>query len=277
MKKIVVVSLFLFPFLLLYPQQNRGSELTAEEKWLHEKFEELYTASSDATKDSLNKIIIDRIESILSDSHSFNDPFDSLRRIGKIYSPDQKFRLITWNVQASDGKHTCHGFIQYRDRRRRPCLVYRLNDRSDETDNPETSVLDPDNWWGALYYDIIRKRSKGRKLYTLIGYDPHDRYSNKKVIDVLTFGKDNDPAFGEPVFQTEDGIRYRLIYEYSPDIVMRMRYERRQRMIILDHLSPIKPALEGNSRFYAPDGSYDGFKFHRGMWEYYSDIDVRNQ
>ncbi len=276
MKKIVAISLFLFPSLLLYSQEYQGSEVAAAEEWLHEKFEELYTAFSDDVKDSLNKIIIDRFESILSDRHSFNDPFDSLRRIGKIYSPDQKFRLITWNVQVSDGRHTCYGFIQYRNKRKRPCLVYRLNDQSDEIDNPETSVLDPSRWWGALYYDIIRKRSKGRKLYTLIGLDPHDRYSNKKVIDVLTFGKDPDPAFGEPVFQTEEGIRHRLIYEYSPDIVMRLRYERSQRMIILDHLSPIKPALEGNPRFYAPDGSYDGFNFRKGMWEYHPDVDIRN-
>lgn len=277
MNKIVAVSLLLFPFSLLFSQQYQGSELAAEEEWLYEKFEELYNASSDAPRDSLNKIIIDRFETILTDHHSFDDPFDSLRRIGKIYSPDQKLRLITWNVQASDGKHTCYGFIQYRDRRRKPCLVYRLIDRSDETDNPETSVLDPGRWWGALYYDIIRKRSKGRKLYTLIGFDPHDRYSNRKVIDVLIIGKEPDPAFGEPVFQTEEGIRHRLIYEYSPDIVMRLRYERSQRMIILDHLSPIKQALEGNPLFYAPDGSYDGFKFRRGMWIYRSDVDVRNQ
>jgi hypothetical protein len=277
MKKNITVSLLLLLCFLIYTRQYQGPELAAGEEWLHEKFEELYNASSDATKDSLNKMIIDRFESILSDPHSFKYPFDSLRRIGKIYSPDQKFRLITWNVQVSDGKHTCYGFIQYRDRRRKPCLVYRLNDRSDEIDNPETSVLDPDRWWGALYYDIIRKRSKGQKLYTLIGYDPHDRYSNKKVIDVLTFGKESDPAFGEPVFQTDEGIRRRLICEYSPDIVMRLRYECSRRMIILDHLAPIKPALEGNHRFYAPDGSYDGFKFHRGMWIYQSDIDVRNR
>jgi hypothetical protein len=57
MKKTVTISLFLFSSLLLYPRQYKGPELAAGEEWLHEKFEELYNASSDATKDSLNKMI----------------------------------------------------------------------------------------------------------------------------------------------------------------------------------------------------------------------------
>lgn len=155
-------------------------------------------------------------------------------------------------------------------------MVYRLVDRSGEIENPESSVLDPSHWWGALYYDIIQIRSKGRKLYTLIGFDPNDRYSNKKILDILSSGRDLDPSFGEPLFVTDEGIWYRLIFEFSPDIVMRLRYEPDLKMIILDHLSPIQPVLEGNYRFYAPDGSYDGFRFRKGIWQYLPDIDVRN-
>jgi len=276
MKKNVLISLFLFLFFQLYCREYQASEITTAEDWLHEKFEELYTASADADRENLNREIIDTFESILPDPVAFDYPFDSLRRIGKIYSPDKKFRLITWNVQTSDGRHICHGIIQYRMRRTKPCLVYILNDRSDEINDPESARLDQKRWWGALYYDILLNRSGGRKIYTLIGFNPHDIYSNKKVIDVLAFGKELKPSFGEPVFQTEKGIRYRLIYEFSPDIVMRLRYEPGQKMIILDHLAPIKPALEGNYHFYAPDGSYDGFKFRKGIWQYQPDVDVRN-
>jgi len=276
MKKKLILSLFLFLCFLLYSQAYSESELAASERWLHAKFEKLYATPSDVAKESLNREIIDKFQSILPDPLSFGYPFDSLTRIGKIYSPDKKFRLITWNVQTSDGRHICHGIIQYRMRRTKPCLVYILNDRSDEINDPESARLDQKRWWGALYYDILLNRSGGRKIYTLIGFNPHDIYSNKKVIDVLAFGKELKPSFGEPVFQTEKGIRYRLIYEFSPDIVMRLRYEPGQKMIILDHLAPIKPALEGNDRFYAPDGSYDGFMFRKGIWEYQPDVDIRN-
>ena len=275
-KKFILSFLLLFSFLCAYNQEYQVSETAAAEKWLYEKFEELYTVLSDAAKDSLNMAIVDKFGSILTDPLAFEYPFDSLHRIGKIYSPDQKFRLITWNVQASDGKNACYGFIQYRGKRNKPCLVCLLNDRSDEIINPETAVLDHDNWYGALYYDILLNRSKGRKLYTLIGYHPHDRYSGRKVIDVLSFGRELHASFGEPVFQTEEGILHRLIYEFAPDIVMRLRYEPVRKMIILDHLSPIKTALEGNYHFYAPDGSYDGFRFRKGMWQYRPDVDVRN-
>jgi hypothetical protein len=42
-------------------------------------------------------------------------------------------------------------------------------------------------------------------------------------------------------------------------------------------LSPIEPELAGHLRFYAPDFSYDGYKWKNGMWIHRSDIDVRNR
>jgi len=271
-----MVSLFLFSFTLVYNQENSESGIVAAEDHLKISFETLYTAPTDAEKEKLNREILDTFESVLQNPLAFDYPFDSLRRIGKIYSPDHRIRLITWNIPAQDGTHTCYGFIQSRYKKKEPCMVYRLVDRSGEIENPESSVLDPSHWWGALYYDIIQIRSKGRKLYTLIGFDPNDRYSNKKILDILSSGRDLDPSFGEPLFVTDEGIWYRLIFEFSPDIVMRLRYEPDLKMIILDHLSPIQPVLEGNYRFYAPDGSYDGFRFRKGIWQYLPDIDVRN-
>lgn len=274
--RFILLLLFVFQFNLFYSQDYSETELAATEDWLKNNFEKLYTSLSDATKESVNSEIMDTFESILQSHLSFNYHFDSLRRIGKVYSPDHKIRLITWNIPASDGTNTCYGFIQCKRKRKKPCLVFRLIDRSGEISNPETSILDPNHWWGALYYDILLNRSKGSRLYTLIGFNPHNRYSNKKVLDVITFDQDRQPSFGIPVFRAEETTYCRQIFEYSQDVVMNLRYEPGHKMIICDHLTPIEPALEGNYRFYAPDGSYDGFKFRKGVWEYQSDVDVRN-
>lgn len=275
-EKILILLIFLFPSISFYSQDISESELATVEGWLKEKFEELHLSPSDADKENLNQVILDTFESILTNPIAFDYPFDSLRRIGRLYSPDYKIRLITWNIPASDGTHACYGFIQCKEKRKEPCLVFLLTDRSGEINNPETSALDHHQWWGALYYDIILKRSKGSRLYTLVGFNPHDRYSNKKVLDILSFGEDQQPSFGFPVWQTDEGTRYRMIFEYSPDVVMSLRYEPDHKMIIFDHLSPIEPALEGHYRFYSPDGSYDGFRFRKGIWEYQPDVDVRN-
>jgi hypothetical protein len=276
MNRVIAVSMFLFLFSMVYTQAYPESVIATAEEWLKERFEELYSIPSDLDKENLNQEILDTFESVLHNPIVFGYPFDSLRRIGKVYSPDHKIQLITWNIPASDGTNTCYGFIQCKQKRKKPCLVFRLIDRSGEISNPETSILDPNHWWGALYYDILLNRSKGSRLYTLIGYSPYNRYSNKKVLDVITFDQDRQPSFGIPVFRAEETIYCRQIFEYSQDVVMNLRYEPGHKMIICDHLTPIEPAFEGNYRFYAPDGSYDGFKFRKGVWEYQSDIDVRN-
>ena len=243
---------------------------------LYNKFTALHKYADEAQKDMVNSNILEELESLLALPMSFNYPFDSLRWIGKIYSPDLKFRLITWNIPSADGTHTYYGFIQIPQKKGKPCLVIRLKDRSLEINTPETDILSAETWWGALYYEIIMNKNKGVRMYTLIGLDLNDRYSNKKVIDILTFNDDNVPVFGLPVLQMDGKTKNRVIFEFAEDVVMTIRYNGDSKMIVFDHLSPIEPALRNNPRFYAPDSSYDGFRFRKGIWEYVPDLDIRN-
>ena len=153
-------------------------------------------------------------------------------------------------------------------------MVFRLHDKSPEISQPESEILSPEKWWGALYYQVLVNKYKGERLYTVIGLDMNDRYSNKKVIDVLTFNDKNIPVFGHPVFRTDGKLKSRIIFEYAEDVVMIVRYNEENKMIVFDHLSPIDQGLRNNPRYYAPDSSYDGFRFRRGVWEFIPDIDV---
>ena len=57
---------------------------------------------------------------------------------------------------------------------------------------------------------------------------------------------------------------------------MGLKYDERFKMIVFDHLSPIRPELAGDYKFYGPDFSYDGYKFENGFWVYMPDLDVTN-
>jgi hypothetical protein len=257
-------------------QKTSFDDLKVSEMALYREFGEMYKTRDITLQDELNSRILDELESLLKDPRSFEYHFDSLRWTGRIYSPDNKIRFITWNIPAIDGKHTYYGFLQCFTEKGQPCLVFRLHDRSPEISQPESVNLDPGNWWGALYYEVLVNKYKRNRLYTIIGYDLNDRYSNKKVIDVMTFTDSNTPVFGLPVFHIEGKLQNRVIFEYAEDVVMIVRFNEEKKMIVFDHLSPIDPALRNNPRFYAPDSSYDGLRFRKGIWEFVHDVDVRN-
>jgi len=63
---------------------------------------------------------------------------------------------------------------------------------------------------------------------------------------VLTFEDNNTPVFGRPAFRIEGKLKNRVIFEYAEDVVMTARYNKENKMIVFDHLSPIEPALKNN-------------------------------
>jgi hypothetical protein len=276
MKQIFLIFLITVIFVINPSGAQQSFDIATHEMDLYKKFTELYKSRDVTIQNELNSQILDELEPLLQDPQSFNYQFDSLRWTGRIYSPDRKLRFITWNVPASNGTHSYYGFLQYYPKKNKPCLVFRLNDKSANINQPESEILSPEKWWGALYYQVLVNKYKGERLYTVIGLDMNDMYSNKKVIDVLTFNDQNTPVFGRPVFHSEGKLKNRIIFEYAEDVVMIVRYNQQNKMIVFDHLSPIDPALRNNPRFYAPDSSYDGFRFRKGVWEYIPDIDVRN-
>jgi len=271
------VLLFLIPLLISQPAFPQADTLTENETTLRELFEQLYLTGSDAEKKQLNDSILQVMPRLLESPASFDYPFDSLNRIGNVRSPDNAFRIFTWNVPFSGFVHEYYGIIQVGARKNSYCQVFALQDqarRLEELIHAETTAED---WPGMLNYQVLRNKAGRDVIYTLIGYHFNDRFSDKKIIDVLYFDENQEPVFGKPVFNTEHGIQHRVIFEYSGEVVMTVRYNPDLKMIVYDHLSPIEPELAGHLRFYAPDFSYDGYKWKSGMWTHQSDIDVRNR
>lgn len=216
------------------------------------------------------------LDSLLRMPGSFAYPFDSLRHIGKVQSQDGRLRIFTWNLPYNDGTHRYYGFIQYQDVKSSEVSVFKLTDMSGKTDGPADRPTNASCWYGSLIYEIIDNKQVDGTCYILLGYDPNNLFISRKIIDVLCFNDNNEPLFGYPVFYYEGKTRSRIIFEFSARAQMVLRWDASVNMIVFDHLSPSSSVYRNNRQYYGPDGSLDGFRFDKGMWQLVEDIDIRN-
>jgi hypothetical protein len=275
MKKKVFLPGILFLFTLNI-HAGAITSLPELETAMRKLFDKALAETDDSLKTYFHFQIGDLLAEALLMPGSFEYPFDSLKRIGKISSPDGKLRLFTWNLIFTDGKHRCYGIVCYKEKSLEKPLVFRLNDCSASLTDPHKQQLGPETWYGALYYEIIERKWQGTTVYTLLGFNPHDQYISIKIIDCLYFTDKNLPFFGAPVFKAHNVIQHRMIFQYAARVSMSLRFNSKTDMIVFDHLSPAKPSYAGKFQFYGPDLSFDGLKFEDGCWHLTEDIDVRN-
>jgi hypothetical protein len=227
----------------------------------------------DEQKRKINDSIATLLEKTLNIKGSFEYPFDSLKYVGKITSADKKIRIFTWNITLKDATNQYFGFLMHRSNNN--YRITRLCDSSATMKDPTLAALDTSHWYGCLIYDIIEKKLEGETYYTLLGYDPDNLFLTRKIVDVLWFN-DDQPVFGKPFFQYKKAMQFRLIFEYSAKVQMMLTWNKTMNMILFDHLVPISSSYSGNFRYYAPDMSYDGLSFEKGIWVVQENVDVRN-
>ena len=205
--------------------------------------------------------------------NSFFYPLDSLQTISRLYAPDSSFRIFTWQFKKDEFFYLQRGAIQMRT----PdgsLKLFGLHDVSMFTDKPEDSVRTANNWIGAIYYRIIQKTFNGRNYYTLLGFDDYSIASNKKWMEILTFGSNGEPLFGGPYISFKDDsvkkmaqgtVKWRFNIEYKKDASTTFNYDPQMDMIIFDQL--ISESEEPDKKeSYVPSGDYEGFKWVDGQW-----------
>ena len=205
---------------------------------------------------------------------AFDFPFDSLRYISKLYAPDRSFRLFTWQVKQDFGTYRHFGCILMNDDERR---IIPLIDQSNVFIDREDTSLSHKSWYGAAYFQIVPEviKSKGIRYYTLIGYDPHELFSQRKMVDVLWFDKEGTPFFGAPLFVGPEGVKYRHIIEYAGDVIAQMRFDPEVERIIFDNLFARNPENAGFGFDDVPDGSFNAYILKKRKWIYESNADLR--
>lgn len=187
--------------------------------------EKIHFAQSDREKYAANEEFTLKLKEILAYKNSYKYPFDSLESVGRIVSPDNKFRIINWVLPKQDGTFEYFGFIQSYNKSTKLYELFLLEDHSFEIIKPETKILTHDNWYGALYYKIIYTKSHGRKYYTLLGWDGNNKLTSKKLIEVLTFNSNGKPKFGSTIFKCNKKRIKRYFFEYSAETSISLKYE----------------------------------------------------
>lgn len=268
---IILLFLTVFP---LRAQEPGYIDLVKKEDELYSLFNALYsdTLSSPA-------MVLDQIRAIMPEVLATEGAMDfswsRLDRIGVITSDDGNLRIFTWHVMQDPDHYRYYGYIQMNQKRDR-IGVFELTDNLKPQRNLTNLEQTTEDWCGKLYYNIITETYKRKTYYTLLGMDFNNTNSTIKTIETLTLQR-NKPRFERGLFLIGGKSQDRMVLEYSSQVSITVRYDAAIGMIIYDHLEPLHPIYKNNYEFYGPDGSFDGFEFTDGIWNYHKDIDARNR
>lgn len=273
--KTKILYIVLLSISLLYSSFAKGGQgyFYYQIETINELFEKIQKTNSDKNKIEFNNKVVKLVEEIVNDQKSFEYDFSKLVYITVLDADDNKLRIFNWNIALSDGTHKYYGYLQYKKSRRDDLIVFKLNDLSDHIHDENRNFTSHKEWFGALYYEIVTKKWNRVTYYTLIGWDGGDLLINRKVVEVLHFSRRGLPRFGNNMFVVNRTRKDRLIYEFSSRVAMLLRYNAKQDIIVIDHLSPPDTRYEGLRQYYGPDLSYDALRFVGGRWVLESDID----
>ncbi|MBN2756329.1 MAG: hypothetical protein JXR51_04055 [Bacteroidales bacterium] len=255
--------------------QTNNNKIADYEISIQNLFDSIIKSSIDEKRVKLNAEILDLFEKALNEKNSFQYKFDKLVNISKLNSSDNQIKIISWNLPFSDGTYKYFGFIQYLKKKSNVTLTLKLNDKSDEISSPEKETLTNENWYGALYYKLLTNSYKNKTYYTLLAWDGNDDFTNKKIIDVL-YIKNKKAYFGQAIFKTDNTSSKRIVFEYTKQAKMMLKYDEKLKLIVFDHLSPSQKKFEGQFIYYGPDMTQDGLEFKDGFWILKSNLDLRN-
>jgi len=213
---------------------------------------------------------------VLSDENLFWYDYSALNDFCSVLeSDDNQLRIISWNTYFNTtGEYFYFGYIQYYDKNKKKFSYFKLNDASAIITNPDIVELTANKWFGCIYYELITKKVKKNTYYTLLGWDGNNLLSTKKIVEVLNITS-RGPRFGYD-FNLDGVSKKRIIFEYSKQVTMSLKWNEKKKMIIWDHLSPSEPKYNNMFQYYGPDFSNDGLVFRKKKWLFVSDISVNN-
>ncbi|WP_293788296.1 hypothetical protein [uncultured Pedobacter sp.] len=276
MKVIRFYILFVFGTLSLgLRAQQRPGTLNVFQDTLIKISARVVAAQADAQKLEINGIFVKTLVEALKMPNSFSYPFDSLKNVSVIQSPDQAFRILSWYVLLENGTYRYYGAVQMNTKSGQ-LKLYPLIDQTDHFSDPNV-ITNNQKWFGARYYEIIPVTSGSRlPYYVLLGWKGNTQLTTKKVIDILSFDQEK-LTFGAPVFDGKElKGKNRVIFEYAKSNAMTLKTDLKAGMIIFDHLASFDPEIKGKFEYYGSDGTFDGFKIIGGRLKLQEDITLNN-
>ena len=241
-------------------------------------YNDILLAEENQERENTNARFYEVLEQALLMDGSFEYPFDKLVPISIMASSDKAIRVFTWNLQNNEGMHDFFGMIQLNPKNTRGYVekVIPLINQKGELSKVENKSFNANQWPGAVYYQIISIKKGKQKYYVLPGWRGIDNGLTQKVIEVIQLNGDN-VKFGYPVFKVDNKMQRRFVFAYNAKATMHLRFDEKKEQFTFDHLAPSSNLVEGQYRFYGPDGSYDALAFEKKNWIYLPNIDAKNQ
>lgn len=288
----LTIIMFVLALSTVTHAQNRDV-MMAYQNNMQPLLEKVVNAPTDNERYNANELLVQLFDEALNVEESIHWKWDFGTRISVLTSSDRQFRIITWPVVRDNGEYECFGFVQSWNAKSERYDVYMLNDKSDEIISANEVVLEPENWYGCVYQELVETRHEGKQFYTLIGWTGVNPLVQRKVIEPIVFRSNSSkPQFGQALFRKEKNQR-RLVLEYSRNAMVNVRYdeqtirtyenkkvkkngrtinmqvpkEMKAKMIIFDEIAPLLPGMEGLPQYYAPTGTELAYVFVNGRWE----------
>lgn len=273
--RLSIVSVAVLTLSFVAQASTKDSVAKADEMRIYSLSAKINLRNSEQQNSLYNDTIVSLVEEIVQKEYIREHKFDSLKNMMSILdAPDKSFRIINWAYPLKNGTFKYYAYI-IRSNADKGNEVFALYDDSDSIENPLKQTLNKNSWYGCLYYELLHNVHNKRDIYTLLGWDGQDLFTNQKIVDVLTFSSAGQPILGKNIFTGPFAKYKRVMLQYSEKSSMTLNYNREKGMIIFDHLSPAKPSYTGHYEYYGADFSYDGFIFENGKWKYTSDVDIR--
>lgn len=271
-KRFIIFLFCLLPSLLMAQSRQRSPYVIYRDSLIH-LGKQIINNPEELERKNANYNFIKTLISALKLPNSFQLKFDTVKAITITNAPDNRFRIFTWHVMNDDGSYRFYGTIQM-NTGNGPLLLYPLGDYSPMMQDAQNMVTDNTQWYGAQYYQIVPVNA-ANPYYVLLGWKGNNPKSTKKVIEVLSF-KDNKPVFGMPVFVSKTGVLDRVIFEYTRQASMLLKFEPGRNMIVFDHLAPPDKRMKDKPETFGPDLSYDGYRLNDGKWQLVENLEMRN-
>lgn len=277
MTKNLCVLIICFGF-IIHPQlsNSQNRKLNYEEDSLQYYGKLLLNGHTNEIRFEANACFLTLLKKSLKLYNSFEYPYDSLTMIARIIPDDKSFRIFNWQLPVDDGTCRFYAIMQSYNYKTKSYALYELIDGTEKIKIPQEEKLPYNKWYGAHYYKILTHKSRGKKYYTILGWKGNSGLTQKKVIDAFTISQSGEPFFGCAIFKAGKKTAKRIVFEYSTEVSMSLKYDEKNRVIVYDHLSPKEPELKGQYQFYGPDFSHDALEFKNGKWIKIEDFDARN-
>lgn len=233
---------------------------------------------NDSIRRKANEEFTLRFLDSLNYPHSFESEFSDFKNVSIQTSEDKTLRFYTWMFPHYNGdKYEYFGFIQIRKAKSDTFDIIQLKDSTQQILKPESEKLSPERWLGSVYYSLNQVNYSGKTYYVLLGWKGFNQLLTKKIIDVFYIDK-TKMKFGFPLFKTGSVYRNRMVFSFTSQATMSLRFEKNGKEIVFDHLSTPKGKVDTDLSIIAgPDGSYDLFKLKRGRYFLDRDIDARSE